>query len=260
MAYSLKKRWHLLRQAVWDRPLPRWLTIIIALFSAWDLLVGQFLPPEIAETMPRVYDFVSITSEFLPWWGWLLILMATITISTTEYLYRHMKKVDAELSTNSIDLELTPSTGPSPDIRLAVRNLGPTAKFSATCRILASRNDPNELTSGVFNLQWKSTNNRQLKLSKNEAQELVIARWQMWQDKGLCQIDILEWSNSGPQEFSGTRWNLGSEEKPLPEFDLEIAIFQEGAGEPRPAKYILRPAKQFGPLELVPLRMRLHSH
>lgn len=259
MANSLKKRWHLLRQAVWDRPVPRWLAITIALFSAWDLLVSQFLPPEIAETMPRVYDFVSITSEFLPWWGWLLILMATITISTIEYLHRHIKKVDAELSTNSIDLELTPSSGPSPDIRLSIKNLGVAAKFSATCRTIAARNDVNKLRTGVFNLRWKSTGEKWIEISKNESQELFIARWQMWEDHKLCQIDILEWSNSGPQEFTGARWNLSSEKNLLPEFDVEISIFQESADEPRVAKYTLRPANQFGPLELIPLLVQNNS-
>lgn len=154
-----------------------------------------------------------------------------------------------------LKIELTPSSGPSPDIRLAVKNLDSKARFWATCRILDTRNDPNISKTGTYKVPWKSADEYKLELSRGEPQELLIAKFQIWQQHDMGQIDILEWNKGAPKEFTGTRWNITTEDrqKPPPEFDLEISIFREGGDVPWTESFTLRPANPTGPLELLPM-------
>ena len=123
--------------------------------------------------------------------------------------------------------------------------------FSAQCRILAQRNIPNQLKTGVFNLAWRGDRERVISISEGETQELLIARWKIWDDSNLCQLDMLEWTTKEPTDFWSVRWNMPTDSDSLPEFDLEITIIQQGATGPKMEAYVLRPISLFGPLEMI---------
>ena len=105
--------------------------------------------------------------------------------------YGHMKKDEHEapfdtpaslgLSTletkpiarpSKIDVQLTPSGGPSPEVTLAVLNQGDAREFSAQCTLLALRNSPNELSRNIFDLKWEHTFHRKTSITKGESQNL----------------------------------------------------------------------------------------
>lgn len=100
MADPPKKRRDIFRRAVWERNIPRRVFLTFSSLGAWDLFVAQFLPPKVAQSMPRVYDVAVMTGDLLPWWVWLLILMAMVTISAVEYAYRQSRPKMAGPSTD----------------------------------------------------------------------------------------------------------------------------------------------------------------
>ncbi|MBI3993814.1 MAG: hypothetical protein HY342_11105 [Candidatus Lambdaproteobacteria bacterium] len=150
------------------------------------------------------------------------------------------------------EIGLAPSSGPAKELRLAVKNNGGVGKFYATCRTLANRNDVNMLRAGTFNLAWCSTPERTIALQNGEAQDLLVARWKFWRlqhDISMGQIDILEWTGSGPIEFTGTRWNANGSGR-LPEFELEITVFNSDTNTHIARQFTIRPAAKYGPLEM----------
>lgn len=71
-----------------DRPWAKWPLLIWVVLGSWDLFVAQFFPPELAETMPRVYDVLNAMTGWFPWWVWSLIGMGMITTIAIEYAIR----------------------------------------------------------------------------------------------------------------------------------------------------------------------------
>jgi hypothetical protein len=152
-------------------------------------------------------------------------------------------------SVEHLDVQLTPSSGPSAEVMLAALNRANAREFSAQCTLLALRNSPNELSRRTFNLKWEHTFERDISITKGESQNLLVATAHPNHRDGFTELEI--WGLSANQLIrrEGSRWNLDSREA-LPEYDLEIRIVSEGA-EPYSEQFTLRPRTWFGPLEMV---------
>jgi hypothetical protein len=150
---------------------------------------------------------------------------------------------------STIDVRLTPSSGPSPELTLAVINRTATREFSAQCTLLALRNSPNELSRKTFNLKWEHTVERSISIIEGESQNLLIATAHPDHEHGFSELKIWGLSANQPVQCEWSRWNLDSREA-LPEYDLEITIVSEGA-EPFSERFTLRPRTWHGPLEMV---------
>ncbi len=87
METSAHTRWGVVA-GMCRRPWVRVALIIWAFFGAYDIFVSQFLSSGTAEKFPRLYDLVVMTSGFLPWWGWLLVLAAIFVAASIEYAHR----------------------------------------------------------------------------------------------------------------------------------------------------------------------------
>ena len=66
----------------------RCVLVVWALFSTYDTFVSQLLPSATAEKFPRLYDFIVMSTGFLPFWGWILILAVIIAAASFEYAHR----------------------------------------------------------------------------------------------------------------------------------------------------------------------------
>lgn len=64
------------------------LSLALSAAGLYDLFGAQFIADTIAHRLPTVYEFLVMTSGLLPWWGWALVLMVTITITAVEYSVR----------------------------------------------------------------------------------------------------------------------------------------------------------------------------
>ena len=128
-------------------PLDQW----IADFAAWALS-----SPEIITRDQAIWGTMTIVG--------VLLSMLELWLAPAGRIFARMKlrgkaPPTASLAKSgqdsvSIDIDLTPSSGQRSDVRLSVKNNGALGTFSAQCQILAARNDPNQLKTGVFNLPW----------------------------------------------------------------------------------------------------------
>ena len=96
----------------------------------------------------------SMLVEAPEWVGWVLAGTTGIIVSIIWWLIApHIKALIRKNDITSVpyqdsfllDVDLTPSSGQRPDVRLSIKNNGATGTFSAQCQILAARNDPNQL-------------------------------------------------------------------------------------------------------------------
>jgi hypothetical protein len=79
---------------------PLWVRICVpvtAVIGFYDAGVTQLVPREQAEKFPKVYQLISVTSGFLPWWGWILVLAALFVGATIEYEARQHRGKGAAL-------------------------------------------------------------------------------------------------------------------------------------------------------------------
>jgi hypothetical protein len=66
----------------------RWVKIALGLWpvlASYDLFVSQLLPERWADRAPKMRDILAETSGWLPWWGWVLILMGILIVALFEY-------------------------------------------------------------------------------------------------------------------------------------------------------------------------------
>ena len=156
-------------------------------------------------------------------------------------------------------LEVNPTGGPSPDIRLVVTNRDHKSEFHATAALTASRHNSNPLRQGSYALMWLGRGTSTISLDRGQSHALLIARWfeHPWRVMAnvaplprLGEAGIIECNGSAEAEWDGFRWNF-IPDAPVPEFDIDVAISGNGWSEPFRRSYTLRPAKWMGPLELV---------
>jgi hypothetical protein len=139
---------------------------------------------------------------------------------------------------SSLNVELVPSSGPRPDVLLTVRNRGCIRNFYAQCTPLALRNSPNALRSGTFDLKWEHTFDKCVPIGAGASSNLLIATFDDDHKNALAMMEIWGLSGDAKKQFEWSRWNLDSREK-VPEYDLEISIFSDGAEGPFSERFTL---------------------
>ena len=84
MLQALRERLRLLRDAL-DRPWVWAAWVLWVLIGIYDTVGSQLLPKAIRDRVPSIYEVVSVTSGWLPLWGWALLGMAIIVAAAVEY-------------------------------------------------------------------------------------------------------------------------------------------------------------------------------
>jgi hypothetical protein len=78
-----------------NRPIPRLLFLLWALVGMYDLLLSQFIPPDLAQDAPRVWQILAKAEPFLPgwpFWAWLLILAGLFAATCFEYVVHTVRQ------------------------------------------------------------------------------------------------------------------------------------------------------------------------
>jgi hypothetical protein len=70
-------RWELARKILNHRWV-RWALCLWAIIAAYDTALSQVIPASWGDRFPKVREMVAVTSGFLPFWVWLLILVDKI--------------------------------------------------------------------------------------------------------------------------------------------------------------------------------------
>ncbi len=151
-----------------------------------------------------------------------------------------------------LKVDFFPSSGPSPELFLAVKNFRRTRHFFAKCIFVCRRNDPNSLWQGTFDLIWQGPSTSDVKIQKGSVESLRIARFEIDHASRLCTMSFWGLAGGTPREFESSRWNIYANES-LPEYDIEIALYGEEIAKPQVVRFRVRPAKYTGPLEMIPL-------
>lgn len=181
----------------------------------------------------------------------LLIVACLFSQPVLDFLRRKLRGIETKV-------ELLPSSGPSPDLRLTLTNHGESKHFSAKCEILALRNGGNPLRKGVYWLSWIHSDSPQVVVRKNDSENLLIATFTILHfhdeyDKfRMGQVDLWELRGDKKAVFESSRWTMIRGE-PLPEYDLDIKVFTEGMIVPFVTRFTVRPKHYNGPLEMVSL-------
>jgi hypothetical protein len=153
-----------------------------------------------------------------------------------------------------VNVDLVPSGGPSPDLRLAVTNRGHSDEFSARATVMRTRNDPNPIRTGAYQLKWVNSLLPTQSLLTGHPADLLVATilelpdpHDRWYRMELEQL----------QGDAATRWESftwrGAPEEKLPECDLEISIRAGRSSQPFVAYFTVRPSGPWQPLEMVPV-------
>lgn len=151
-------------------------------------------------------------------------------------------------------VSIEPLTGPGP-LRAGIRNLsGRPAAFYVKARLVGRRNDGGgqPLRTGSYLVPWEHSAGERVEIANGDAATIVVGRFQFWYQEALAQMDLPQLTSGGERSFESSRWNMGPRE-PLPEYDIELSVFAPSFPLPRVGRFILRPAKFTGPLELLPM-------
>lgn len=196
---------------------------------------------------------------------WLIgILVFCVFLCTLELAARGLERKktagtgqDGDLLTSTssrVDVELTPHAEQSEEVVLTVTNRGNEGRFHAKARITAVQLGAKRL-AGVyktqpFDLKWKHTPERGVAIGKGDSENLLIAAVQDVRGHDRAFMTIWELSEGAAHKFEVADWNKERTEE-LPKYELEVAIFAEGAYEPYRERFTLGPRTFFGPLEMV---------
>jgi hypothetical protein len=69
----------------------RWVKFALSLWAvvaAYDTALSQVIPASWGEQFPKVRELIGMTSGWLPFWAWLLILALLLTMASFEYAFR----------------------------------------------------------------------------------------------------------------------------------------------------------------------------
>jgi hypothetical protein len=122
-------------------------------------------------------------------------------------------------------VEMIPSEGPSTEMLLSVKNNDAPQRFRAQARILARRNDPNQLRRVTYDLEWERTGTTDVKLAKGESCNLRIATAYDDHNSNLDYLELWGLSGNVRERKEWSRWSIGQVTKP--EYDIEIIVFGE---------------------------------
>lgn len=83
----ISKRWQTIA-SIFRPAWVKWAAGLWFLISTYDTIVAQFIPISWAQHAPNAYGILSVTSGYLPYWAWLLILATIVVIASLEYAFR----------------------------------------------------------------------------------------------------------------------------------------------------------------------------
>jgi hypothetical protein len=85
---KFQKRFKWVIEELLKQPLIRLLLVFWAASGVWDLVLGEYIPEEYAQHLPRVYQVVAMTAGLLSWQLWLLTGHGIVILAIIEYLFR----------------------------------------------------------------------------------------------------------------------------------------------------------------------------
>jgi hypothetical protein len=91
MQTAIKQRLELVRDMA-ERPWFRAILLFWAVLGTWDLAVSQLVPESLGKEAPKFYQvliwLLTMTSGWIPLWGWLAIGAALLVIGSLEFAFR----------------------------------------------------------------------------------------------------------------------------------------------------------------------------
>src|SRR6266478_2480432 len=150
------------------------------------------------------------------------------------------------------DLDIEPTGGSSPDLRIVVTNRGRKTDFHGTAGVVAARNYPNSLHEGSYSLMWLGRGTNILSLDRGQSHALMLARFLIHYAPlpRMGEAQLIECNGSQEARWDGFRWIMQPNEA-LTEFDIDVTIVGSGFAKSIKLSYTLRPAAWIGPLELI---------
>ena len=85
-------------------PVVKILGALWVVLCTYDTLLSQVIPESWGQRFPKAREIVFMTSGWLPFWGWLLILAAGIVLASFEYAHRRAPHPVAEPTVTSAPL------------------------------------------------------------------------------------------------------------------------------------------------------------
>ncbi len=92
----------------------RWVRIALGLWAViafYDAALSQFMPESVAKKFPKMYELIAVTSGWLPYWGWALLLAGIFVAASIEFALRRTRP--------SATTTLKSSSEPNIDARIA---------------------------------------------------------------------------------------------------------------------------------------------
>jgi hypothetical protein len=165
-------------------------------------------------------------------------LVFAVFIATFAVAGSKMHPMTTPDKNRGIDVDLIPSKAQSTQQFLEVVNKGKKQMFTAQCRILERRNDPNPTPHILLDLAWWMRPSRKIEIATGESCNLLVA--EAGDVKGRDGW-VMEWI--GVRGFDGnlhdSRFDRGTAN--LPEYDLEISVFGDASEKPYVAHFTLQP-------------------
>ena len=87
MVFDFQSRWAVVR-LIWAHRWVKSALFVWGIVCTYDTLLNQVIPTSWGERFPRVRDAIAMTSGWLPFWGWFLILAGVLVMASLEYAFR----------------------------------------------------------------------------------------------------------------------------------------------------------------------------
>jgi hypothetical protein len=149
------------------------------------------------------------------------------------------------------NVSLTPTSGPSDKMLLAVKNLGEDASFNVQCEIVNRRNDPNLLHRKTFDVKWEHSDSRETRLRHAESRNLLVALAVDDRQHELEYMRVCELLGNNLAVAEQSRWDREQRDN-LPEYDLKFTVFSDNTRKPFIAAFTLKAGRRVA-LEMVPV-------
>ena len=196
------------------------------------------------------------------WWLWRTIGSPGQALSVGVAAYVVLQIVLAAVAvearrqaSQAPHLDIQPTGGPSPDVRLVVTNRGKSDDFHVQSAIIACRNHGNVHKQGSYAVPWLDRQTDHLSLVRLKSHALFVARFDIHQVPGppmfrMGEVQLIEWTGGKEQVWDWFRWVMEPGAS-LPEFDIDLTFRSVNTRAPLERSYTIRPSKWSGPVELI---------
>lgn len=83
-----------------------WLLSVWFVVGAYDLVCSQFLPSNISERMPNVWQMIKMTTGWFSPLGWMVVLLGILVVAGFEFLYRSRRMPPVQIPAQSARMPL----------------------------------------------------------------------------------------------------------------------------------------------------------